>query len=105
MIQRILDKEKQLAELEKQQRLKYREEARKTLSSFKNRTQDLAAYEKELDRLIDAERKKKEAKQDEEWKKREQARIQLLYDVYHDRDRKVKEHCNNFVNCSQLEIE
>jgi hypothetical protein len=52
MIQRILEKERELAELEKEQRLKNREEARKTLSSFKNRTQDMVAYEKELDRLI-----------------------------------------------------
>jgi hypothetical protein len=64
MIQRILDKERELAELEKDQKFKYREEARKTLSGFKNRTQDMVNYEKELDRLIDIERKKKEVKQD-----------------------------------------
>lgn len=85
MIQRILEKEKLLAELEKEQKIKNREEARKTLSGFKNRTQDMANYEKELDRLIEAERKKKEAREDEEWRKREDARVKLLYDVYNDR--------------------
>ena len=35
---------------------------------------------------------KKEKKQQEEWDKREKARINLLYQVYDDRNRKVKEH-------------
>jgi hypothetical protein len=46
MIQRILDKERELAELEKGQKFKYKEEAQKTLSGFKNRTQDMVNYEK-----------------------------------------------------------
>jgi hypothetical protein len=38
------------------------------------------------------ERQKKEKKQQEEWEKREKARINLLYQVYDDRERKVNEH-------------
>ncbi len=52
----------------------------------------MAAYERELDRLIEIERVKKEKKQQEEWEKREKARLNLLYQVYDDRERKVREH-------------
>jgi hypothetical protein len=52
----------------------------------------LATYEKELDRLIEIERVKKEKKQQEDWEKREKARLNLLYQVYDDRERKVREH-------------
>lgn len=37
---------------------------------MKNRNAELVAYEKELDRLIEQERLKKEQKQDEEWRKK-----------------------------------
>ncbi len=50
----------------------------------------MAAYERELDRLIEIERVKKEKKQQEEWEKREKARLNLLYQVYDDRERKVR---------------
>ena len=52
----------------------------------------MATYEKELDRLIEIERVKKEKKQQEDWEKREKARLNLLYQVYDDRERKVREH-------------
>lgn len=35
---------------------------------------------------------KKERKQQEDWEKREKARINLLYQVYDDRERKVRDH-------------
>lgn len=46
---------------------KEREEAKRTLAGVKNRNQDLMSYEKELDKLIEIERVKKEKKQQEEW--------------------------------------
>lgn len=46
---------------------KEREEAKRTLAGVKNRNQDLLSYEKELDKLIEIERVKKEKKQQEEW--------------------------------------
>lgn len=52
----------------------------------------MAAYERELDRLIDEERIRREKKQDEDWRKKEQARIGLLHQVYDDRERKVRQH-------------
>lgn len=42
--------------------------------------------------MIEQERLKKERKQQEEWEKREKARVNLLYQVYDDRERKVKDH-------------
>ena len=92
MIERIVLKERQLAEYEKLMKEKEREEARRILAGVRSRGQDMLAYEKELDRLIEIERMKKEKKQQEEWDKREKARINLLYQVYDDRNRKVKEH-------------
>ena len=50
----------------------------------------MISYERELDRLIEIERIKKEKKQQEDWEKKEKARINLLYQVYDDRERKVK---------------
>ena len=92
MIERIVHKERQLGEYEKQMKEKEREEAKRTLAGVKNRNQDLLSYEKELDKLIEIERVKKEKKQQEEWEKREKARVNLLYQVYDDRERKVNEH-------------
>lgn len=71
---------------------KERDEAKRTLAGVKNKNHDLLSYEKELDRLIEGERVKKEKKQQEEWEKREKARVNLLYQVYDDRERKVNEH-------------
>lgn len=53
MIERIVSKERELAELEKMMRQQEKEEARRILAGMKNRNAELAAYEKELDRLID----------------------------------------------------
>jgi hypothetical protein len=81
-----------LAELEKTMKQHEKEEARKVLQGMKNRTAEMVAYEKELDRLIDEERLKKERKEDEDWRNKEKARIGLLHQVYNDRERKVKQH-------------
>lgn len=67
MIERIVMKERQLAEYEKLMKEKEREEAKKILAGVKNKHQDMMAYEKELDRLIENERLKKEKKQQEDW--------------------------------------
>jgi hypothetical protein len=82
MIERIVGKERQLADYEKLMKEKERDEAQRTLAGLKNKSQDMAAYEKELDRLIDGERVKKERKQQEDWEKREKARVNLLYQVF-----------------------
>lgn len=92
MIERIVAKERELAEYEKLLKEKEREEAKRVLAGFRNKGTELAAYERELDRLIEIERVKKEKKQQEEWGKREKARLNLLYQVYDDRERKVREH-------------
>lgn len=42
--------------------------------------------------MIDEERKKKERKQDEQWEKKEKARMGLLYEVFDDREKKVRQH-------------
>ena len=92
MIERIVMKERELAEYEKYMKEQEREEARRVLMSIKNRSSEIAAYEKELDRLIDEERRKKEKKQDEEFQKKEKARLNLLYQVFDDREKKVRQH-------------
>jgi len=94
MIERIVEKERQLAEYEKWMKESEREEAKRVLKGAKNKHQEMAAYEKELDRLIELERLKKEKKEEEEWAKREKARVNLLHGVYHDRERKVRDHNN-----------
>jgi hypothetical protein len=59
MIERIVMKERQLAEYEKFMKEKDREEATKILAGLRKKNQDMLAYEKELDRLIEVERMKK----------------------------------------------
>lgn len=49
------------------------------MAGFKSKNAELVLYEKELDRLIEIERLKKEKKQQEEWEKREKARVNLLH--------------------------
>lgn len=92
MIERIVGKERQLAEYEKLMKEKEREEARRTLAGARSKSQDMITYERELDRIIEGERLKKERKQQGDFEKKEKARINLLYQVYDDRERKVKDH-------------
>lgn len=92
MIERIVAKEGQLAEYEKVMKEREREEAKRTLAGVKKQGNDMAAYEKELDRLIELERLKKERKAQEDWEKKEKGRISLLHQVYEDRERKVRDH-------------
>lgn len=49
---------------------KERDEARRTLAGVRSKEKDMLSYEKELDRLIEIERVKKEKKQQEDWEKR-----------------------------------
>lgn len=71
-----------------------RDEAQRVLKSIKNRSGELAAYERELNRLIDEERMRRERKEDEEWLRKEKAREEFLRDVFVDREKKVKMHKN-----------
>ena len=87
-----MQKERQLGEYEKVMKEKEREEARRALAGLKNKKEDMLAYERELDRLIEGERIKKEQKQQQEWEKREKESVHLLYQGFEDRERKVKEH-------------
>lgn len=64
MIERIVSKERELVELEKYMRQQEKEEARRVLAGMKNRNAEMAAYEKQLDRLIDEERQRREKRQD-----------------------------------------
>ena len=63
MVERIVQKEQQLAQYEKFMKEKEREEARKTLAGVKSKGHELAQYEKELDKLIEEERLRREKKQ------------------------------------------
>lgn len=85
MIERIVEKERQLAQYEKYMREQEKEEARRILQGMKSRNSEMEAYEKELDRLIEEERVRRERKADEEWEKKERARIGLLHQVFEDR--------------------
>lgn len=69
-----------------------KDEARRILQGMKNRNSEMEAYEKELDRLIEEERLRRERKADEDWEKKERARINLLHQVFDDREKKVKQH-------------
>ena len=65
MIERIVQKERQLLELEKMMRQQEKEEAKRILAGMKNRNSEMEAYERELDRLIEQERIRREKKADE----------------------------------------
>lgn len=56
MIERIVEKERQLVEYERFMRQQDKEEARRVLASVKDRGAEMAAYERELDRIIEEER-------------------------------------------------
>ena len=92
MIERVVAKEREIAEYEKLMKDHEREESKRLLKSIKNRSSELAAYEKELDKMIDEERQKIQRKEDEKWEKKEKARLDMLYQVFDDRERRVKGH-------------
>lgn len=103
MVQRIIEREKMLDQLDHEAREKARKETRDFLLNFKNRTDEYHTHEAELERLIREEDQKQWRKREEVWKKEEDARIKLLYETYDARASNIQEKKNKIEQDKQFQ--
>lgn len=90
MVAEIVRREMMLDQLDAEKAARYREETKAFLLNFKNRANELKLDQDYLDRLLKEEQDRQYAKQKAQWDKDEQARINLLYDVYGDRAKAIE---------------
>ena len=85
LIDRAVERERQVIEIEKQMKQKHRSEAQLVLRSIKDRSGEIAAYEKGLEEIIEKERLRQEREQDEAWERKERQKLQFMHDVFKSR--------------------
>ena len=90
MVDQIIEKERQMALLEEQEKERHKQETINYLKNFKNRSNELKMNQDYLDKLLQEEQEKQWRKQQSQWDKEEKARINLLYDVYGNRAKAVE---------------
>ena len=92
LIDRAVEKEKQILQLERQMKEKERAEAKLVLKSIKNRSEERAAFEKGLEEIVDRQRQRQQREQDEAWERKEREKFQFMHDVFKSREEIMKQH-------------
>ena len=90
MVSDIVTREKMIGEIEAQQREKQKQDTRDFLKNFKNRSNELALNQDHIDKLLKQEMDRQWGKRQDQWDKDENARVNLLYDVYGNRAEAVQ---------------
>jgi len=90
MITEIVETSKKLSDLEMEMKLKRLAEAKETLKTIDNRAELARQEELMIERLAEEERKKQMAREDEKFMKEQEARINLMKEVYDERARAVE---------------
>jgi hypothetical protein len=89
MIARIMDESKKLSELEHNMKMKRLSEAKETLKTIDNRTELQKQEDLAIERLAEEERQKQIQREDEKFMKEQNARVNLMKEVYEDRAKAV----------------
>lgn len=85
-VQEIIEKERILDQQDQEKRDKYKADTRAFLANFQNRADDAKVNQDHLDMLLQQENEKQLRKQQEKWEREENARIELMKDVYKNRE-------------------
>jgi trichoplein keratin filament-binding protein len=91
MLEAQLERERMLAELEDQQKERYKRETREFLKQIKARTDEMKMNQKLIDQLIGEEIELQWKKRQEVWEREEKARVKLLKEVYAHRYDNIEE--------------
>lgn len=89
MLDQTLSREKALADYEEGERMKRRQEVIDLQQYYKQTQSDKQAYEKLVDEFVQAEAERQYKMREAQWAREEQARINLLKDVYNNRERDI----------------
>merc|ERR1712048_394832 len=84
-----LAREQALADIEEQEKQRRRQEVIELQKYYKQTESDKQAYEKLVDEFVQAEAERQYKMREAQWIREEQARINLLKDVYNSREKDV----------------
>lgn len=104
LLQQALDRENAMENLEKQEKDDRRREAKELQDHYKQQSDDAAREEQQIEELTRLEEERQRKIQEDKWRKEDEARIQLLREVYESRAQNIenkkmlrKEERNNVV--------
>ena len=86
MLDKALQREAAIRKLEEDERLARRAEIQELQSHYGNVASDKAAYEKMIEELVAADNAKQWDAREQQWRRENQARINLLKNVYANRE-------------------
>ena len=89
LLNAALAREKALADIEEQEKNKRRQEVIDLQQYYKQSQNDKNAYEKLVDEFVQAEAERQYKMREALWQREEQARINLLKDVYNSREKDI----------------
>lgn len=92
MLNQALNREQQLQELEDAEKLARRNEVMELQQYLQQQKSDKAEYEKMIDQLVADENEKKWNERETQWQREDQARVNLLKNVYANRAADVELH-------------
>jgi hypothetical protein len=90
LLQQALDREKAMEELEKQEKEERRRDAKELQEHYKQQSDDAAREEAMIEHLTRLEEEKQRKIQEDKWRKEDEARIQLLREVYESRAQNIE---------------
>lgn len=85
-VRQIVSKEQILDQLDQEKKDKYKADTRAFLLNFKNRANEAQLNQDHLDVLLKEENDKQQRKMQEKWDREENARVDLMRDVYKNRE-------------------
>ena len=89
MLEATIERERAQAEWEEQEKKKRRDEVIALQQYYKQSEQDKNAYEKLVDEYVQAEAERQFKMREAQWIREEQARINLLKEVYNAREKDI----------------
>ena len=89
LLEAALTHQAALIEIEDAEKLKRRQEVIELQKYYKQSEADKGAYQKLVDEFVEAEAERQYKMREAQWQREEQARINLLKDVYHSREKDV----------------
>lgn len=89
LLNAALQKETAIEQIEAEERLARRREIQELQAHYNNVQSDKAAYERRIDQLTQEENEKQWNNREQQWRREDQARVNLLKNVYQNREQDI----------------
>ncbi len=89
LLDAALQKEQAVEQIEAEERLARRREIQELQAHYNNVQSDKAAYERRIDQLTQEENEKQWNNREQQWRREDQARVNLLKNVYQNREQDI----------------